>query len=176
MKISNFALGTLLLALVLPQAWACRRPAVEQFQRENDAGERKELQRLIADTTKSADLVFVARVVSVDSTPDKKRGVAQYSPKFELLKVLKGSVATLRAVSWEEPLNSFHFPCGPIGGFHIIELDPTYRYLVFVRAGKIIHARKVIDWPQEVPYEEELKIVRKHLGPWQDKSNFRASH
>lgn len=164
MRFSNFIFAIFLLTIASASAWACRRPAVEEFQRKNDAWERKELQRLIAENAEAADLIFVGTVLSVEMVQDEKHDLDRYSPKFDLLKVLKGSISILPSVVWKIPSNSIHIPCGPLGEFSNIELQPTFRYLVFVRAGKIIRARRVIDRPQEVPYEEELQIVRKRLG------------
>ena len=164
MRFSNFIFAIFLLTIASASAWACRRPAVEEFQRKNDAWERKELQRLIAENAEAADLIFVGTVLSVEMVQDEKHDLDRYSPKFDLLKVLKGPISILPSVVWKIPSNSIHIPCGPLGEFSNIELQPTFRYLVFVRAGKIIRARRVIDRPQEVPYEEELQIVRKRLG------------
>jgi hypothetical protein len=163
MRILTFSLA-IALVIASTQTWACRRPAVEQFQRENDARERKQLQQMIADTAESADLIFIGRVLDITVIQDKEHKVETHSPKFEALKVLKGTAPDSQILSWEVPLDSIHVTCGPIGEFHVIDLLPTYRYLVFARAGKIIHARQIIDWPQDVSYEEELQIAQQHVG------------
>jgi hypothetical protein len=171
------------LAVLGPtQAWACR-PLPAPLQREQNIDYAERERAFVADVIDKADVIFEGRLLRSDRPNEKAAfGTTWQGADFAVERVLKGSATATLSVQWregtpEEPeappaaptgpdadsnavLEVIHVSCNwPRDDFDEVHLRPGFRYLVYVKAGRVLRAREFAEGPPPLTAEQEAQLV-----------------
>jgi hypothetical protein len=148
---------TILLALVLItaplSAVACQTLPPEE-QRELDRLDTERQRDLVTETASDADLIVIARVVSISTDHD--------TATFLVTRSIKGNVTGELSLTLDQTI---HIGCYPSAFFFAINLEPGGSYILYSKGGKALRAGSNDRSFGEISLRQELRLIRKQMGP-----------
>jgi hypothetical protein len=139
--------------LVGLSAYACEL-LPEAQQREADRRDM-ELQRTLVDKlVLASDAIVIAKAVSVSADTD--------SGMFEVTKNIEGQGPKSIQLAWRSLIT---VGCYSSAWFVNPNIKAGDVYLLYVQAGRILRAASFDRNPDEITFTEELRRIRKRLGP-----------
>lgn len=138
--------------------------------------ELAETSTLVQEVWDESDTVLLARIESVvekdvrsvetvEANEDDAVIVGQLVHGDVLattLDVLKGEAKGEVRLRYRRDETKFERSCTGVLGFRKVYLLESYRYLLYVRDGKILRANMVVDWFEDLDADDEMELLKAH--------------
>jgi hypothetical protein len=129
---------------------------------------------MVRSLSAESDLVFVGRVDRVEEAlipreeADEQRVGNRFFVRADVtpIRALKGDVPGPLALTYTRDEGVIEVSCSSLRGFRYVELNTSYRYVLYVKDGTVLRASLITDWFDGLTADLEEKIIaRSAEGP-----------
>jgi len=146
----------LLLAFVLTISpalgHACQTTSAAE-QVEHDAVDLDRQLKIVKDLVAQSEFIVVARATSASA--------GSSSANFVVIDILKATPTETLSLSWKGGIT---VSCYSADSFQDVSVKPDQLYLLYVRSGLLLRAGSTGHRYGELPYAQEVKVIRAQLG------------
>ena len=142
------------------QANACQPEPTRRAEARKNAENLARERQLAIETSRTADLIAIGEVKSVERTSEIQRKIF-----VEISQTLKGERTSSASFAWENS-NYVVITCIASDMFNTVNVRPSNTYLFYVKDGAVLRAGQIDRFPfsGSLSLQDELRIVESTNG------------